>query len=176
MKSDVYEGHFIPAGSIVIPNVWYALFPLCVSFDSSCQLISPRGMLHDPSIFIEPDRFDPERWFSPDVPAFPIQAFGFGARLCPGRFFARRSIWANMVGILAAFDIVPTEDGPPEKRYSSGVISYVVLELRNGSRANFDGSRSGGTGTGRYVKPFRCYIRPRSEAAASLVRNTESEL
>ena len=28
---------------------------------------------------------------------------------------------------------------------------------------------------GSYVKPFRCYIRPRSEAAASLVRNTEYE-
>jgi cytochrome P450 len=130
MKSDVYEGHFIPAGSIIIPNVW--------------------GMLHDPNIFTEPDRFYPERWFSPDVPNFPIQAFGFGARLCPGRVFARRSVWANIVGILAAFEIVPTEDGPPEKKHLSGMISYV--------------------------KPFRCYIRPLSEAAASLVRNTESEL
>jgi len=128
-KSDVYEGYFIPAGAIVIPNVW--------------------GMLHDPNTFTEPDRFYPERWLSPNVLAFPNQAFGFGARLCPGRFFARRSIWTNMAGILAAFDIVPTEDGPPEKNFSSGMISYV--------------------------KPFRCYIRPRSEAAASLVRNTESE-
>jgi hypothetical protein len=22
-QSDVYEGHFIPSGAIVIPNVWY---------------------------------------------------------------------------------------------------------------------------------------------------------
>ena len=134
--------------------------------------MSPRGMLHDPNIFTEPDRFYPERWFSPNVPAFPIQAFGFGARLCPGRFFARRSIWANIAGILAAFEIVPTEDGPPEKKHLSGMISCVVLELRNGTVANLDGFG----GTGRYVKPFRCYIRPRSEAAASLVRNTESDL
>src|ERR1700730_14967184 len=28
-KSDVYEGHFIPAGSIIIPNVWYV--PPCTS-------------------------------------------------------------------------------------------------------------------------------------------------
>ncbi|KAI0279444.1 cytochrome P450 [Russula aff. rugulosa BPL654] len=128
-KSDVYEGYYIPAGSILIPNVW--------------------GMLHDPDIFTEPDRFDPERWFSPTAPAYPIQAFGFGARLCPGRFFARRSMWASMAGILAAFEIVPTEDGPPEKIYLSGMISYA--------------------------KPFRCYIRPRSEAAVSLVQNTECE-
>ncbi len=26
-KSDVYEGYYIPAGSIVIPNVWYATLP-----------------------------------------------------------------------------------------------------------------------------------------------------
>jgi len=88
-KSDVYEGYYIPAGSIVIPIVW--------------------GMLHDPNIFTEPDRFNPERWFSPTVPDYPIQAFGFGARLCPGRFFARRSMWATIAGILAAFEIVPTE-------------------------------------------------------------------
>ena len=134
--------------------------------------MSLRGMLHDPNIFTEPDRFYPERWFSPNAPAFPIQAFGFGARLCPGRFFARRSIWANIAGILAAFEIVPMEDGPPEKKHLSGMISCVVLELRNGTVANLDGFG----GTGRYVKPFRCYIRPRSEAAASLVRNTESDL
>ena len=85
----------------------------------------PRGMLRDPDIFPEPDRFDPERWFTPGVPAFPSQAFGFGARICPGMIFARRSIWANMAGILAAFDITPTEDGLPERVYTSGIISCV---------------------------------------------------
>src|SRR5579863_3972503 len=126
-KSDVYEGHFIPAGSMIIPNVWYASprtsFVWC--------LFSPivlRGMLHDPEIFPEPERFYPERWFSKNVPAFPIQAFGFGARLCPGRLFARRSIWANIAGILAAFDITPTEDGPPAKEFTSGMISCVVYQ------------------------------------------------
>ncbi|KAH9983875.1 cytochrome P450 [Russula vinacea] len=109
IKSDVYEGYFIPAGSTVIPNVW--------------------GMLHDPNIFTEPDRFYPERWFSSNVPDFPIQAFGFGARLCPGRVFARRSIWANIAGILAAFEIVPTEDGPPEKKYFSGMVPKTVPML-----------------------------------------------
>ena len=35
MKSDVYEGHFIPAGSLVIPNVWYVPlnFFSCISLD-----------------------------------------------------------------------------------------------------------------------------------------------
>ncbi|KAH8978633.1 cytochrome P450 [Lactarius akahatsu] len=129
--SDVYEGYYIPAGSIIIPNVW--------------------GMMHDPAVFAEPDRFHPERWLSPDAPAFPNPVFGFGARQCPGRVLARASVWSNIVGIfkLAAFDITPTEDGPPEEAYTSGAISYV--------------------------KPFRCNILPRSTVAASLVRATESD-
>ncbi|KAH9066195.1 cytochrome P450 [Lactarius vividus] len=127
--SDVYEGYYIPAGSTIIPNVW--------------------GIMRDPTVFAEPDRFYPERWLSPDAPAFPNQAFGFGARQCPGRFLARASTWSNIACILATFDITPTEDGPPEETYSSGTISYV--------------------------EPFRCNIQPRSVAAALLVRATESE-
>ena len=33
--SDVYEGHFIPAGSTVIPNVWYVPYPSSESFGLS---------------------------------------------------------------------------------------------------------------------------------------------
>jgi hypothetical protein len=82
--------------------------------------------MRDPALFAEPDRFYPERWLSPGAPAFPNQVFGFGARQCPGRFFARESMWSTMVGILAAFDIAPTEDGPPEEEYLSGSISCVA--------------------------------------------------
>lgn len=124
-------------------------------------------MLHDPNIFPEPERFYPERWLSANAPEFPTQAFGFGARLCPGRFFARRSIWAIIAAMLAAFEIAPTEDGPPEKGFASGLISCVVVVLE----VNNDSRRVGG----RYVKPFRCHIRPRSKEAASLVRSTEDE-
>src|SRR5258708_4964483 len=85
-----------------------------------------RGMMHDPAVFAEPDRFHPERWLSPDAPAFPNQAFGFGARQCPGRFLAHANMWSNIVGILAAFNVTPTEDGPPTEAYSSGVVSCVT--------------------------------------------------
>jgi len=128
-ESDTYEGYYIPKGSTIIPNAW--------------------AMMHDPAVFPEPERFYPERWLSPDAPAFPTMAFGFGVRRCPGRLFAQASMWSMIAGILAAFDITPTEDGPPEEIFLSGFVSYV--------------------------KPFRCYIRPRSEAAASLVKTTENE-
>ncbi len=83
--------------------------------------------MHDPAIYPEPDRFYPERWLSAGAPSFPNPAFGFGARRCPGRFFAKDNMWSAMVGILAAFDISPTEDGPPEDAYSSAVPSYVIV-------------------------------------------------
>ena len=104
-----------------------------------------RAIMHDPVIFPEPERFYPERWLSPDAPTYPTTVFGFGARQCPGRLLTHANMWLMIVGILAVFDITPTEDGPPEETYF------------------------------RHIEPFRCYIRPRSEAAASLVQMTENE-
>jgi hypothetical protein len=52
------------------------------------------------------------------------------------------------------------------------IVRNIVIESRNGPRANQNGSRFG---AGSYAKPFRCYIRPRSEEAVLLVRNTECE-
>ena len=69
-----------------------------------------------------------------------------------------------IAGILAAFDISSTEDDPPEESYMSGIVSYVAAACTN--RIIADGVNR------RYVKPFRCHIRPRSEASASLVQMT----
>ncbi len=67
---------------------------------------------------------------SPRMPQlFPNQAFGFGARQCPGRVLARASMWSNIAGILATFDITTTEDAPPEEAYTSGAISCVASAL-----------------------------------------------
>ncbi|KAI0259892.1 cytochrome P450 [Gloeopeniophorella convolvens] len=105
VQNDTYAGNFIPAGSVVIGNVW--------------------GIFHDPVAFPEPDRFVPERWLEPGAPAFPDIAFGFGRRECPGRFMARASVWATIAGMLAAFEMTPAEGGLPEEEYSSGLTSYV---------------------------------------------------
>ena len=83
--------------------------------------------MHDPAVFPEPDRFYPKRWLSPGAPAYPNPAFGFGARRCPGCLFAHAGMWLVMAGILAAFDITPIEDGPPEETYLSGMVSCVAL-------------------------------------------------
>ncbi|KAI9449572.1 cytochrome P450 [Lactarius psammicola] len=128
-KGDMYEGYFIPAGSIVIGNAW--------------------AIMRDSATFPDPSRFYPERWLAPGAPVFPDVAFGFGRRECPGRFMARESVWAAITGVLAAFEISPVEDDPPKELFMSGIIAYP--------------------------EPFKCLIRPRSEAFAALVRATANE-
>ncbi|KAF8467541.1 cytochrome P450 [Russula ochroleuca] len=105
---DVYKGYFLPAGSIVIGNTW--------------------AVLHDESVFPEPLRFQPERFLNLNV-KLPDVGFGFGRRICPGRFMARSSMWITVASVLAAFDICPVVNGQgvpqiPKEEYSAGPVSY----------------------------------------------------
>lgn len=71
---DVYEGHFIPRGSILMPNIW--------------------GFMHDPKTFKNPGAFNPDRYLGPHPETDPhTLCFGFGRRICPGRELADSSIW-----------------------------------------------------------------------------------
>ncbi|KAI0284125.1 CyP450 monooxygenase [Russula brevipes] len=104
---DVYEGYFLPAGSIVIGNTW--------------------AVLHDESVYPEPSQFKPERYLDPNLKP-PDAVFGFGRRICPGRFMARSSMWIAIASVLTAYDISPVVDGDgipqiPKEEYTMGVIS-----------------------------------------------------
>ena len=64
VADDVYNGMFIPKGTIVYPNVW--------------------AMCHDESVYAEPFRFWPERYLPRDQGGngepLPVGNFGFGRR------------------------------------------------------------------------------------------------
>ncbi|KAL4246392.1 cytochrome P450 family protein [Abortiporus biennis] len=134
---DVYKGYYIPKGTIVVANTW--------------------GMSHDENSFPSPFTFNPDRFLdkdgklNPDVRDPSWLAFGFGRRICPGRFMAKDSAWMTMISILATFDITPKigEDGEPvmpKEEFTSGLFSYP--------------------------KPFVCDIRPRSEMHKALIEGT----
>ncbi|KAF7346403.1 Cytochrome p450 [Mycena sanguinolenta] len=131
---DMHEGYFIPKGTTVISNIW--------------------AMTRDESIYSEPERFNPERFFTADGKLNDddtILAFGFGRRICVGRHLADATIWGTIVSVLSTYNIAKAKDDAGNEididpRYSDGMISHP--------------------------EPFECSIAPRSEAAKSLVEFT----
>ncbi|ETW79020.1 cytochrome P450 monooxygenase 71 [Heterobasidion irregulare TC 32-1] len=136
LSDDIYKGYLIPAGSVVLGNCW--------------------AILHDETMFPDPDAFKPERFLDTGGGAtsdYPDAAFGFGRRVCPGRFMAHAAVWLAIVSILSTFDISKAvdEDGNeivPAGEFIDGLIMYPA--------------------------PFKCRIEPRSTSAVSLIRTASA--
>ncbi|KAI0667766.1 CyP450 monooxygenase [Trametes maxima] len=114
VEDDEYEGYFIPAGTVTFPNAW--------------------AILHDPEDYPEPNAFLPERFIKDGKLNLDIRdpasvAFGFGRRICPGRYFADAALFLNIARVLHAFEIGPPlgGDGLPiriEPKMKDGFLSY----------------------------------------------------
>jgi cytochrome P450 len=110
MADDIYAGYHIPAGSIVIPNVW--------------------SMLHSPETYAKPLSFDPNRFMGDTPERDPREiGFGFGRRICPGMHLADASVWLSCALALATLRVRPVEDAQgrevlPEPVMMSGAISH----------------------------------------------------
>ncbi|KAK0437954.1 cytochrome P450 [Desarmillaria tabescens] len=130
----VYEGYFIPKGTTMIPNQ-YAMASL--------------EPLSDPMVY-RPERFMEAPTAKDGGPRDPNTiAFGWGQRICPGRFLAENSLWPHAATTLACFNISPIigSDGRfviPPRDYTSGPAS---------------------------PKPFSCHIRPRNPGVAELIKD-----
>ncbi|KAF4615925.1 hypothetical protein D9613_011343 [Agrocybe pediades] len=117
-RDDYYKGHFLPAGSTVVGNIW--------------------NILHDPEIFENPMEFQPQRFLSSmdqdagsETPSKMEQArraaFGFGRRACPGRLFAEDGLWLLFAQFLSVFSVSSDPKGPrPELKFTSGSLSHPV--------------------------------------------------
>ncbi|KAJ7029520.1 cytochrome P450 [Mycena alexandri] len=133
---DEYRGYRLPANSIVIGNVW--------------------AILHDEDMYPDPYSFKPERFLlngkpNPNVND-PQAVFGFGRRICPGRYFAASQVFISVASILASFDITKAigDDGAPIEstyEYSTGLIHAPL--------------------------PFKCSIRPRSQSAVAVIEGKD---
>lgn len=85
------------------------------------------AMSYDETVFPDPDTFDPEHFLDKSIP-YPDVAFGFGRRICPGRFLALSSMWIAIASILTTFNIskAKNENGndiEPVVCYTSGMVS-----------------------------------------------------
>ncbi|KAF7346414.1 putative cytochrome P450 [Mycena sanguinolenta] len=109
-EDDVYDGYFIPKGAIVMGNVW--------------------AMTRDESIYPEPERFNPDRFFTTDGKLNDdeiVFTFGFGRRICVGRHNADATIWAAIVSVLSTFNIAKAKDANGKEididpAYSDGIV------------------------------------------------------
>ncbi|KAF9527652.1 cytochrome P450 [Crepidotus variabilis] len=129
-EEDSYKGMRIPKGSIIQVNV--------------------RLIHHDPRNYTDPYVFRPERFLPErpeDMPLDPsLVAFGFGRRMCPGRFLADMTTYSAIVNILTAYTIKPA----PGKLVPSG-LDYI-------------------DGTVSIPKQYDCLLEPRSDKRLQLFK------
>ncbi|KAI0042144.1 cytochrome P450 [Auriscalpium vulgare] len=110
-EDDIFEGYFIPKGTLVIANAW--------------------SILHDPAVYPDPETFNPERFLTDDGQfkddlALSV-AFGGGKRICPGRFLAESTLFMSTATVLSACTVGRKDDskyGPLEsnEHIGNGVV------------------------------------------------------
>ncbi|VDC04845.1 unnamed protein product [Peniophora sp. CBMAI 1063] len=126
-EDDVYKGYHLPKDSIVVGNIWH--------------------ITHDPTIYTDPDEFEPNRHLQDGDLKGEDSArlsFGFGRRTCPGKAFAEDLLWLLVAQVLSIYDITQVKEGPPLRAsFTSGTFSHPL--------------------------PFHCHIKPRSRDAAFLI-------
>ncbi|KAK0185225.1 cytochrome P450 [Armillaria mellea] len=127
----IQSGYFIPKGSLILANIW--------------------KMLHDPTVYREPFKFNPDRFIrtdtkEPEPDPYKV-VFGFGRRICPGKVLADASVFMSCAMVLAVFDISKySENGvvfEPDTEHTAGTISHPT--------------------------PFKCTIQARSRKALELI-------
>ncbi|KAI0050257.1 cytochrome P450 [Auriscalpium vulgare] len=128
-EDDVYEGYFIPKGSMIIAN---------------------SAMLQDPVAYPNPEKFDPGRYLTADgkFKDDPLinAAFGFGKRICPGRFIVDSTVFITAAMVMSTFTVGRPKDGACiDENVNTG---HVVTQ----------------------PQPFKCSIAPRSAKAEELIR------
>ncbi|KAI4950472.1 hypothetical protein J4E91_004355 [Alternaria rosae] len=135
-EEDTCRGYRIPKGSILLPNNWH--------------------FTHDSEVYPDPMVFRPERFLKTPTHQSEIDPrnfiFGYGRRICPGRYVADNALFITIAQTLAVFNITKFVDDngrvmEPEVKFEPGAISHPV--------------------------PYRCSIKPRSEAHERLIKASE---
>lgn len=89
-------------------------------------------MLHDKRDYQDPDKFEPARFLpngpNPVAPDPARAVFGFGRRICPGRFFADDSLYMVIASVLHTFKISHPVDAKGQKvefkvDWASGIVA-----------------------------------------------------
>jgi hypothetical protein len=133
MSADaICGGYLVPKGAVVIPMIWW--------------------FLHDPAMYATPDLFQPERYLEPRNEPDPTIIFGYGRRVCPGRYFAEANVFLMASQLLACFNIRKRTD-------ARGVEIEPVLDVLPGLHS--------------HLKEFAYRVEPRSAKHAEMIRRAQ---
>ncbi|KAK0473645.1 cytochrome P450 [Armillaria novae-zelandiae] len=135
LKEDIYNGYYIPAGATVIGNVW--------------AILHDEKDYPDPLVF-NPDRFMPEE--GKELPPEPTAAFGFGRRICPGRYLAVNSAWIAIASILSTLTLSKAVDSDGQVIEPSDIFTDEFIS---------------------FPLPYKCTIKARSAQAEALIASGE---
>ncbi|KIY45954.1 cytochrome P450 [Fistulina hepatica ATCC 64428] len=115
-EDDIFNGYFIPKGAVIMTNLW--------------------GMTHDPRVYADPMRFNPDRFLGPNPEPDP-------RKMCA--LLAYDSVFMSAAASLAVFDISkPVENGvviEPVCDNTTGTISHpkaFKCTIRPRSEATID--------------------------------------
>ncbi|KAL6913504.1 hypothetical protein FSST1_011264 [Fusarium sambucinum] len=105
LHDDVYQGMFIPKGyrTVVYANSY--------------------AIAHDERVYKAPRDFNPDRYDEGEP--YPVGNFGFGRRICVGRFLADNSVWIMVATLLSTLNFCKkvAQDGrpiEPRVRFTNG--------------------------------------------------------
>ncbi|KAL6895420.1 cytochrome P450 [Trichoderma longibrachiatum] len=104
-----YGGYCIPKASYLLPIVWW--------------------FHHDPQTYRDPFVFSPESFLEPRNEPEPDEAFGWGRRICPGRYISDDNLFITIARILAVFNIAKAVDRQGNSigfqvEYTPGLVSH----------------------------------------------------
>ncbi|KAK0200672.1 cytochrome P450 [Desarmillaria ectypa] len=108
-RDDIFDGYLLPGSAVVLPNIW--------------------NILHDPSLYRDSMDFVPERFLGPNPEPDPREhVYGYGRRICPGRYLAEDNLWLGMANMLAIFQFKMAVDADghpisPVIEFTSGVMN-----------------------------------------------------
>ncbi|KAI9461381.1 cytochrome P450 [Boletus coccyginus] len=106
----IWNNYLIPKGATVIGNHW--------------------AIANDPEVFPNPEKFDPQRWFTPEGHLrddLHFCTFGFGRRICPGMHVANRSVFINTAFVLWAFRVSEKPTAPIDSFAFSDTVNMHAM-------------------------------------------------
>jgi len=116
-EDDVYEGYFIPAGTMIFSNAY--------------------SIQHDETEYETPEEFRPERWLdnkfgtlkadsSDNAQRRTVYGFGGGRRACPGQHLAEQSMFINVAKIVWCFNITSPDHTLLPDSYEKAWTPYFL--------------------------------------------------